>query len=99
MSLLAQEDEGFRVQAFGLPATGATTTLSVTTSSGATGPLSKGMYRFLADNACRVAKGPTAVGTDMSLVGGVPEYFHIDKGLTVAAITSTGAASLLITKC
>ena len=98
-SVLKKDRYNNAIQAFALPATGSTTTLAVTTSSGATAALSAGMYRFVSDNDCRIVQGATALVTDMILVGGVPEYFHITQGGKVAAITVAGTASLTVTLC
>lgn len=98
-SLLAKDRQNEVIQAFALPETGSTTTLAVTTASGATAAFTAGMYRFVTDADCTLARGATATASDMTLVAGVPEYFYLVEGNTVAAITSTGTASLSITLC
>ena len=99
MSNLARDKSGQFVQAFSLPVTGSTTKLSVTTTSAATPALPAGFYRFETSANCSVARGVAAVVTDMPLISGLPEYFYVDTGGIVSAITASGTATLSITLC
>lgn len=96
MSILAKEDNGGSfIQAFHVPASGETTVISVTTSSSTT-PLPSGMYRFLTTSNCMIAEGPLATTSDLQLVAGIPEYFHIRAELSTI---STGSATLYVSLC
>lgn len=97
MSELA--NAGGKVQCFTLPSTGKTTPLTLSVASNATASLTGGVYRLVSDQDCFVASGASGAVTDMPINAGIPEYFQISDGGTVAAITATGAGTLSITLC
>lgn len=75
-----------------------TSTLSVTTTSAATSAITGStVVRLYSDAACFYAVGSTATTSSVPLSAGSAEYIRIDLGDTIAAITSSGSATLYVT--
>ena len=88
---------GGKVQCFHLPITGKTTQLAVSGASAATAVLVGGVYRIETDVASFIAAGATAALTDMPLQALIAEYFYVNDGDTVAAISAeSGTVSLTL---
>lgn len=101
MSEPYQGPRGSSIPAFKIPATGQTTSLSLSITSAATAALARGVYRFVCDVEVFLAQGtgsPTAALTDMPLAASKEEYFWIGNNEKVAGILASGTGTLKITR-
>jgi len=98
-SVLTKDDNNQAIQAFLLPSSGSTTVLTtLAANSTATAALNKGVYRINSTGAVTVAKGATALATDMPLAANAPEYFSVDQGDTIAVYSVAGGDTVSITR-
>lgn len=102
MSLMATDQNSLPVQAFRLPVTGSTTTITLTTGSTsvASAALTAGMYRIVCSAATQICSGaaPVALATDMPMAANQAEYFYVNAGEKVAGISATAGATVVLTK-
>lgn len=101
MPMGTDEASGDRLQILSLPATGSTTSLSVSTTTASTAALTGGNYRFKCDVAVSLASAngtATAVTGDGDIQANTPEYFYVRDGYKVAGITAAGSGTLKMTR-
>jgi hypothetical protein len=101
-SVLATDSDGKTIQAASLH-TALTQSVSVSGVSAATGnAVGSIIVRLMSTTACFVradVAGGTALVTDLPLAANVPEYFTLNPGQYVIAITSGGSGTLYVTEC
>jgi len=103
MTYLASSNNAIPAQATRLPATGATTTLTLTNASTsyATAALTPGLYRVVCSSPASICAGATAALTDMPMVADAPEYFEVlasnGSNQTVAGISTYAGATIKLT--
>ena len=99
MSTIVTDDNRNPVQAFPMPASGQTTTITtVAAASTASTALTGGVYRVSSSGAVTIAQGATATATDLPLAANMPEYFYVAPGQTVAAYSVAGGDTVSITR-
>lgn len=102
MSLLVSDENSQAAQCFRLPRTGVTTTITLTTAntSVASAALAAGVYRVVCSAATRLVSGltPVAVATDMPMTANQVEYFYVNQGDRIAAISATAGATVVMTR-
>lgn len=87
---LVKDSAGNTVQAFGLPATGATTDIASAVGSAATAGTLNGLYRIYTSIDARICAGATASATDMPIAAGTMEYLYISNSKLAAYCAATG---------
>jgi len=92
---LSVDDNKNPIQAFVLPATGQTTSLSVSTTAATTATLPAGMYLFSCPVNCQIALGSTVTVNDMDLIGGIQKVYELPD--TVVSAIAGSSSTLKIT--
>ncbi len=101
MSYLLLDQAGRTVQAFQLPPSGETTTITLQSGvSVPSGVLPAGVYRIVADVPVHIALGANATASDLYLPANQPEYFYVKAGESVSALApvNAGPGTLFLTR-
>ncbi|RMH12599.1 MAG: hypothetical protein D6698_15145 [Gammaproteobacteria bacterium] len=100
MSFLILDQTNRPIQAFKLPVSGdsITITVSVAGSSGLASNLQAGVYRIISDADVTIAEGTIATANDMPIRANQPEYFYVRAGQSVSVYGATAPANIVLTR-
>ncbi len=98
MATATLDENGYPLQAVGIPVTGSTQIVAISTSSATSNPLVAGAYRIVVTINAFLASGASATTSDLPVLANREEYFNVVEDETISVIAASGTGSLFLTR-